>query len=64
MEIGIVFKIAGIGICIALINQILIKSGKEEIATMTTLAGVIIVLAIIVKMLIEFFDSIKVFLEL
>ncbi|MCI5721053.1 MAG: stage III sporulation protein AC [Emergencia sp.] len=64
MEIGIVFKIAGIGICIALLNQILVKAGKEEIATMTTLAGVIIVLAIIVKMLLEFFDSIKVFLEL
>ena len=62
MEIGIVFKIAGIGICIALLNQILVKAGKEEIATMTTLAGVIIVLAIIVKMLLEFFDSIKVFL--
>ena len=64
MEISVVFKIAGIGICIALLNQILVKAGKEEIATMTTLAGVIIVLAIIVKMLIEFFDSIKVFLEL
>ena len=64
MEIGIVFKIAGIGICIALLNQILVKAGKEEIATMTTRAGVIIVLAIIVKMLLEFFDSIKVFLEL
>ncbi|MDD7719090.1 MAG: stage III sporulation protein AC [Eubacteriaceae bacterium] len=64
MEISVVFKIAGIGICIALLNQILVKAGKEEIATMTTLAGVIIVLAIIVKMLMEFFDSIKVFLEL
>ena len=64
MEISVVFKIAGIGICIALLNQILVKAGKEEIATMTTLAGVIIVLAIIVKMLMEFIDSIKVFLEL
>lgn len=64
MEISVVFKIAGIGICIALLDQILVKAGKEEIATMTTLAGVIIVLAIIVKMLMEFFDSIKVFLEL
>ena len=64
MEISVVFKIAGIGICIAPLNQILVKAGKEEIATMTTLAGVIIVLAIIVKMLMEFFDSIKVFLEL
>lgn len=63
MEITIIFKIAAIGICIALLNQLLIKSGKEEMAMMTTLAGVIIVLAIIVKMLMEFFDTIKVFME-
>ncbi|MGC2872948.1 stage III sporulation protein AC [Ihubacter sp. rT4E-8] len=63
MSVSIIFKIAAIGICIALLNQILIKSGKEEIAMMTTLAGVIIVLAIIVKMLLEFFDTIKVFME-
>lgn len=63
MDISVIFKIAAIGICISLLNQILVKSGKEEIATMTTLAGVIIVLAIIVKMLSEFFDTIKVFME-
>ncbi len=55
MNVSVIFKIAGIGICIALLNQILIKSGKEEMAMMTTLAGVIIVLVIIVKMLAEFF---------
>lgn len=54
MGISVIFKIAGIGICIGLLNQILIKAGKEEIAMMTTLAGVIIVLVIIVKMLTEF----------
>ena len=63
MTIGVIFKIAGIGICIALLNQILIKSGKDEMAMMTTLAGVIIVLVIIVKMLAEFFETIKVFVE-
>lgn len=63
MEVTVIFKIAAIGICVALLNQILIKSDKEEIAMMTTLAGVIIVLAIIVKMLAQFFDTIKVFLE-
>ncbi|MDD6043692.1 MAG: stage III sporulation protein AC [Eubacteriaceae bacterium] len=63
MDVNTIFKIAGIGICIALINQILIKAGKEEIATMTTLAGVIIVLAIIVKMLSQFFETVKVFME-
>ncbi|MEY8367996.1 stage III sporulation protein AC [Anaerovoracaceae bacterium 42-11] len=63
MEISIIFKIAGIGICIALVNQILVKAGKDEMAMMTTLAGVIIVLVIIVKMLAEFFDTMKVFME-
>ncbi len=63
MDITVIFKIAGIGICIALLNQLLIKSGKDEMAMMTTLAGVIIVLVIIVKMLAEFFDTIRVFME-
>lgn len=63
MSVTVIFKIAGIGICIALLNQILIKAGKEEMAMMTTLAGVIIVLVIIVKMLVEFFETIKVFME-
>ena len=63
MGISVIFKIAGIGICIALLNQILIKSGKEEMEMMTSLAGVIIVLVIIVKMLAEFFETMKVFME-
>lgn len=63
MGISVIFKITGIGICIALLNQILIKAGKDEMAMMTTLAGVIIVLVIIVKMLAEFFETIKVFME-
>lgn len=63
LDITIIFKIAAIGISIGLLNQILIKAGKEEQAMMTTLAGVILVLMIIVKMLVEFFQVIKVFLE-
>ena len=62
-DIYVLFKIAAIGIAIALLNQILNKAGREEEAMMTTLAGVIIVLAIIIKMISEFFDTVKVFLE-
>ena len=62
-DIDVLFKIAAIGIAIALLNQILNKAGIEEEAMMTTLAGVIIVLAIIIKMISEFFDTVKVFLE-
>ena len=61
-DIDILFKIAAIGIAIALLNQILVKAGREEQAMMVTLAGVIIVLAIIVNMLTEFFDTVRVFL--
>ena len=62
-DVAVLFKIAAIGIAIALLNQILNKAGREEEAMMTTLAGVIIVLAIIIKMVSEFFETVKVFLS-
>ena len=62
--VEILFKIAAIGIAIALLNQILVKAGREEEAMMTTLAGIIIVLAIVIKMVSEFFDTVRVFLEM
>ena len=61
-DVDVLFKIAAIGIAIALLNQILTKAGREEEAMMTTLAGVIIVLAIIIKMISEFCETVKVFL--
>ena len=60
-NVDILFKIAAIGIAIALLNQILSKAGIEEEAMMVTLAGVIIVLAIVIKMISEFFEAIRVF---
>lgn len=62
-EIDVLFKIAAIGIAIALLNQILSKAGRDEEAMMITLAGVIIVLTIVIKMVSGFFQEIKVFLE-
>ena len=62
-DVDVLFKIAGIGIAIALLNLILNKAGREEEAMMTTLAGVIIVLALVIKMISEFFETIKAFLE-
>ena len=61
-DVDVLFKISAIGIAIALLNQILVKAGREEQAMMVSLAGVLIVLAIIVDMLSEFFDTIRVFL--
>ena len=62
-DVSVLFRIAAIGIAIALLNQILTKAGREEQAMMTTLAGVIIVLAIVLRMISEFFDTVRAFLE-
>ena len=59
MNIDIIFKIAAIGIMTAVINQILKLSGKEEIATFVTLAGIIIVLFSITSMISELFTTVK-----
>ena len=53
MEISLIFKIAGIGILISVIYQILVKSGREDQAMMVTLAGMIIVLTVIIKEIIH-----------
>ena len=63
IDVDILFKIAAIGIVIALLNQILSKAGRDEEAMMVTLAGVIIVLAIVVKMISEFFEAVKIFVS-
>lgn len=59
MEIDIIFKIAGIGILTAVINQILKLSGKDEIATFVTLAGIIIVLFSVTSMISDLFTTVK-----
>ena len=59
MEVEIIFKIAGIGILTAVISQILKNSGKEDISTLATLAGVVIVLFMVVGMILDLFGSLK-----
>ncbi|MGI6228564.1 MAG: stage III sporulation protein AC, partial [Christensenellales bacterium] len=59
MGIGIILRIAGIGLLTAVVNVILKKSGKEEIATIATLAGLVIVLLMVVDMVGGLFDTIK-----
>lgn len=59
MGIEIIFKIAAIGIITAVINNILEKSDKKEIATLVTLAGLVLVLTMIVDMLAGLFDTLK-----
>lgn len=59
MEIDLIFKIAAIGIIVAVLNQLLIRSGREDPAMMTTLAGLVVVLSILVKQISVLFVTIK-----
>lgn len=59
MGVEIIFKIAGIGILTAVVNQVLKYAGKDEIATLTTLAGVIVVLLMIVNLISDLFSTVK-----
>ena len=59
MEIDLIFRIAAIGIIVAVLNQLLIRSGREDQAMMTTLAGLVVVLSILVKQISVLFVTIK-----
>jgi stage III sporulation protein AC len=59
MEIDIIFKIAAIGILITVITQVLKKSDRDDIATLVSLAGLIIVLTLVINMISELFETIK-----
>lgn len=59
MNIEILFKIAGIGLLTAIMGQILKQAGRDEIATISTLAGLIIVIIMVVNLFGDLFNSIK-----
>ena len=59
MNVDFIFKIAAIGIVVAVLNQLLQRSGREEQAMMTTIAGLIVVLMMIVAEISNLFDTIK-----
>lgn len=59
MDVDLIFKIAAIGILVAVLNQLLVRSGREEQAMMTTLAGLVVVLMMMVRQISELFDLIK-----
>ena len=59
MDVDLIFKIAAIGILVAVLNQLLVRSGREEQAMMTTLAGLVVVLMILVQEISDLFDLIK-----
>lgn len=59
MGVDLIFQIAAIGIIVAVLNQVLIRSGREEQAMLTTLAGLIVVLFMIINQISTLFDTIK-----
>lgn len=59
MEVDLIFKIAAIGIIVAVLNQVLIRAGREEQAMMTTLAGLIVVLMIVIREIDILFRTVK-----
>ena len=59
MDVDLIFKIAAIGIIVSVLNQVLIRSGREEQATMTTLAGLIVVLMMMNEQISMLFETVK-----
>ena len=59
MDIGVIFKIAAIGILITVITQVLKKSDRDDIATLVAIAGLVIVLSMVIGMIAELFTSIR-----
>lgn len=59
MDVDLIFKIAAVGILVAVLNQLLVRSGREEQAMMTTLAGLVVVLMMLVQQISDLFDMVK-----
>ncbi len=59
MTIDLIFKIAAIGILVAVLSQVLTRAGREDIAMLTTLAGLVIVLVMVVNLISDFFTSVR-----
>ena len=64
MEIDIVFRIAAVGILVAVLNQVLIRAGREEQAMMTTLAGLVVVLFWIIGYISQLFEAVQTMFQL
>ena len=59
MDVDLIFKIAAIGILVAVLNLLLVRSGREKQAMMTTLAGLVVVLMMLVQQISDLFDLVK-----
>lgn len=59
MDVDLIFKIAAIGIIVSVLNQLLIRSGREEQGMLITLAGLVVVLSMIVVQISDLFSTVK-----
>lgn len=59
MDVDLIFKIAAVGILVAVLNQVLSRAGREEQAMMTTLEGLVVVLMMVVREIADLFDLVK-----
>ncbi len=59
MQVEILFKIAAVGILVMVINQVLAKSGRDDLATLASLAGVVIVLMMVMNLVMSLFDNVR-----
>ena len=59
MDVTFIFQVAGIGIIVAVLNQLLVRSGREEQAMLTTLAGLVVVLVMVVSEIGNLFETVK-----
>lgn len=59
MQVDLIFKIAAVGIIVAVLDQVLTRAGREDQAMMTTLAGIVVVLTMLVSQIADLFDQIR-----
>lgn len=64
MDVDMIFKVAGIGIVVAVLNQVLKKTEREEMATMVTLTGIVVVLMMVIEMIGRLFESVRTIFQL
>lgn len=64
ISVDIIFKIAAVGIIVSVLNQVLIRAGREEQAMMTTLVGIVVVLMMVINLVSNLFDTVKTMFQL
>ena len=64
MDVDLIFKLAAVGILVSVLNQVLTRSGRDEMATMTTLVALVVVLMIVVQEISSLFDLVETLFDL